>query len=62
MPGVRGAGFVAVAKRCQASVADKEQIAEHLNLRPLLARAEQGRDGHVEMFAEQIEEPPTRGR
>ena len=44
------------------SVADEEQVAEHLDLGPLLARAEQSRHRLVEMLAEEVEDRRLKSR
>ena len=56
MPCVRGACFVAVAQGRLATVADEEQVAEHLDLGALLALAQERCNGLRLELAEEIEE------
>ncbi len=56
MPGVRRAGFVAVAEGRLATVADEEQVSEHLDLGALLAFAEERRDGLALELTEEVEQ------
>ncbi|OBQ38969.1 MAG: hypothetical protein AN484_23750 [Aphanizomenon flos-aquae WA102] len=56
MPGVRRAGFVAIAEGRLATVSDEEQVAEHLDFGALLALAEKRRDGLALELAEEVEQ------
>ena len=56
MPGVARAGFVPIAEGRLPTVADEEEVAEHLDFGALLAFAEQGGDGLALELAEQVEE------
>ena len=54
-PGV-ALGIAAIGQLASPPVADVEQVAEHRHALALPAFAEQGRDRHAEMLAEQIEQ------
>src|SRR5207244_5901622 len=54
-PAVRRLGLAAVRKIGALAIADEEEITQHLHVVALAAFAEEIREGHAQMLAEEIE-------